>query len=389
MNKKNLLKYMDKPLLILMLVFSLLGLLMVLSASNVAAVVRYNVGPYYFFLKQLIFFLFSFTVGVIIIIRVDINKYKNLIPLSLLGLLILLSGLLLYGTVVNSSKSWIDLGLFSVQPSELSKLVLILYTGIFFGKYCKEELNKNKIWVYLSISGAIILLVAAQPDLGTAVIICGILFFTFISIPIPKNNLISILKIIAGAIITIGIIFLFNFSSFLNETQKSRLEFKNPCSRYTKDTGYQVCNGFIAIHNGGLLGEGLGKSTQKYLYLPEAHTDFIFTIIVEELGVIVGVIIFLGYGYMIFRIIKISKQCYNLRNSIICYGIAMMFLTHILVNFLGILALIPLTGVPLPLLSAGGSFTLTCVLSLFVVQRITIENKMTKKKLEISKLTGK
>ena len=134
---------------------------------------------------------------------------------------------------------------------------------------------------------------------------------------------------------------------------------------------------------------GLGKSTQEYLYLPEAHTDFIFTILVEELGVFAGLIVLVGYGYMIFRIIKISKKCYNLRNSIICYGVAMMFLTHLFINFLGILALMPLTGVPLPLLSYGGSFTITCLVGLFIVQRISIENNLTKKNLEISKIVGK
>lgn len=389
MKNKKLLKYMDKPLLAAMIIFSSLGLLLVLSASNVAAVVRYGVGPYYFFLKQLIFVVFSYLVGFIFIIRIDISKYKGLITLGIVSILILLAGLLLYGTVVNSAKSWIDLGFFSLQPSEIAKLLLILYMGFFFGTYAKKESNKNKIWIFLSVCASIILLVAAQPDLGTATIIAAIIFLTFIAIPLPKNNAASILKIVAGAGIIIIFIFLLTSSNFLTEAQMSRFEYRNPCNRYTKDTGYQVCNGFIAIHNGGLFGMGIGKSTQKYLYLPEAHTDFIFTILVEELGVIVASIVLLGYLYLVYRIIKISKQCYNLRNSIICYGVAMMILVHLLVSFLGILALIPLTGVPLPLLSAGGSFTLTCILSLFFVQRIAIENNLTKKGLEISKIVGK
>ncbi len=389
MKNKKLLKYMDKPLLAAMIIFSSLGLLLVLSASNVAAVVRYGVGPYYFFLKQLIFVVFSYLVSFIFIIRIDISKYKGLITLGIVSILILLAGLLLYGTVVNSAKSWIDLGFFSLQPSEIAKLLLILYMGFFFGTYAKKESNKNKIWIFLSVCASIILLVAAQPDLGTATIIAAIIFLTFIAIPLQKNNVASILKIVAGAGIIIIFIFLLTSSNFLTEAQMSRFEYRNPCNRYTKDTGYQVCNGFIAIHNGGLFGMGIGKSTQKYLYLPEAHTDFIFTILVEELGVIVASIVLLGYLYLVYRIIKISKQCYNLRNSIICYGVAMMILVHLLVSFLGILALIPLTGVPLPLLSAGGSFTLTCILSLFFVQRIAIENNLTKKGLEISKIVGK
>lgn len=389
MKKQRLLKYMDKPLLILMILFCSIGILLVLSASSVAAVVRYNVGPYYFFLRQLLFVIISFLIGFSIIIKVDINKYKGIVRISLIVLLVTLAGLLFYGTIVNSAKSWFKIGPFSFQPSEFAKLILVLYMGIFFGDYVKENTNQNKIWLFLTICGVIFLLVAAQPDLGTAIIIAGIVFLTFISIPMKKNNLVSTLKLVAGAGIIIIALFLTFSSSILTERQKSRFEFRAPCSRYTKDTGYQVCNGFIAIHNGGLFGMGIGKSTQKYLYLPEAHTDFIFTILVEELGVLAGLLILVGYGYIIFRIIKISKECYNLRNSIICYGIAMIFLMHILINFMGVLALVPLTGVPLPLLSYGGSFTLTSIISLFIVQRIAIENNMTKKRLEISKITGK
>lgn len=389
MKKQRLIKYMDKPLLIVMTLFSLVGILLVLSASSVAAVVRYNVGPYYFFLRQLLFVVVSFLFGFLVVIKIDINRYKHLIKIVLIGLLVVLAGLLFYGTIVNSAKSWFRIAGFSIQPSEFAKLILVIYMGVFFADYVKEGTDDRKIWLFLTVCGVIFLLVAAQPDLGTATIIAFIVFFTFIAIPMKKNNLINILKLVAGAGIVVVGIFLTFSSSILTETQRSRFEFNAPCTRYTKDTGYQVCNGFIAIHNGGLFGMGLGKSTQKYLYLPEAHTDFIFTILVEELGVLAGLVVLAGYAYMIFRIIKISKRCYNLRNSIICYGVAMMFLTHLFINFLGILALMPLTGVPLPLLSYGGSFTITCLMGLFIVQRISIENNLTKKNLEISKITGK
>ena len=127
-----------------------------------------------------------------------------------------------------------------------------------------------------------------------------------------------------------------------------------------------MCNGFIAIKNGGLFGLGFGNSTQKYLYLPEAHTDFIFPIICEELGSIVGAIIINGYGIMLWRILFIAKHANNVRNSIIAYGTFIYLALHILVNLLGVLALIPLTGVPLPLLSYGGSFTLNALILLFL-----------------------
>ena len=115
-----------------------------------------------------------------------------------------------------------------------------------------------------------------------------------------------------------------------SDSRLTRFIYKNPCSRYLSDSGYQVCNGYIAINNGGLFGVGIGKSTQKYLYLPASHTDFIFAIVIEELGAIIGTLLILGYIYMIYLIFKIAKSCYNLQNSIICYGIAIYFMLHIL-----------------------------------------------------------
>ncbi len=169
----------------------------------------------------------------------------------------------------------------------------------------------------------------------------------------------------------------------------SRLEFKNPCNRYSENTGYQVCNGFIAIHNGGLLGMGLGNSTQKYLYLPEAHTDFIFPILVEELGLLVGGLVIIGYGVILYRILKIAKMADNPRGSILAYGTFLLILFHLLVNFMGILALIPLTGVPVPFLSYGGSYTINILLMTFVVQRVAIETKTNQAKREIAKISNK
>lgn len=389
MKKKRLLPYMDKPLLIMMILYSCIGVLLVLSSSSVAAVVRYGVGPYYFFFKQLLFVVVSFLIGFIVILKIDIKKYKVLVPIAIIALIVTLVGLLAYGQMVNSARSWIDLGFFSLQPSEFAKVILVLYLGIFFGEEIKKEDNKYRFIKVLIICAIVVGLVAAQPDLGTAIIITGIIFLTFLSIPFKGNNLAFILKIGGSAILVVAAVFLMNSSSFLTEMQMNRFEYRNPCSRYTKDSGYQVCNGFIALHNGGLWGVGLGDSTQKYLYLPEAHTDFAFAILVEEMGAVIGAVVILGYIYIMYRIIKISKECYNIRNSIICYGIAMIILLHLLINFLGLLALIPLTGVPLPFLSYGGSFTVTVIISLFIVQRIAIENKLTKKRLEISKITGK
>ena len=164
----------------------------------------------------------------------------------------------------------------------------------------------------------------------------------------------------------------------------NRFIYRSPCDRYEEDSGYQVCNGFIAIDNGGIGGSGIGKSVQKYLYLPASHTDFIFPIVVEEMGVITGVAIIILYMVLIFLVFRVAKRCSRLQNSIICYGIAIYFMLHVFVNLGGVLGVIPLTGVPLPFLSYGGSFCVTVICSFAVIQRINIENEIDKRKAQLS-----
>ena len=294
MKGKSIFSKIDKPLLFMALLYSAIGVLLVLSASSVSAVLRNGESPYYFFIRQSVFVVVSYLIGFFVILKVPTKAYKALVPLVLAIIIGLLVFLLLYGSVVNNVKSWIDLGFFSVQPSEFAKTILIIYMGVFFGEYDKRKDKKYGFLIPISVGILIFGLTAAQPDLGTALIIAGIVFFTFLSIPLKNNTVAKALKILAGGALVAVIVFLVTGTSFLTEEQQSRLNFKAPCTRYVEKTGYQVCNGFIAINGGGLFGKGLGNSTQKYLYLPEAHTDFIFPIAVEELGVVVGGLMILG-----------------------------------------------------------------------------------------------
>ena len=122
--------------------------------------------------------------------------------------------------------------------------------------------------------------------------------------------------------------------------------------------------------------------------MPESHTDFIFAILVEELGLLVGIGVLLLYVLMLYRILKIAKEAYNLRNSILAYGTFWFFTFHIIINLCGMLSILPLTGVPLPLMSYGGSSTLNFIAMIFITQRVAIENKTTKYQLELKKLSN-
>lgn len=380
---KKMLSKMDKPLLFFTILYSVFGLIMILSASSVSAVLRYHVSTYYFFIRQLLFIIVSFAIG-IVILKLPTSKYKYFTPFLVLGILAALAGLFIYGRISNGAQSWYKIGFFNLQPTEFAKSIIIVYMAVFYDRILKKK-NTNVYNYLIPIAVAIVmfLLICMQPDFGGAVILAGITFLIFMILPIEKNNFTRLLKFLGIALIIGGIVFINSGNDFFNETQMARFKFKEPCKRYKEDTGYQVCNGFIAMHNGGLFGVGLGNSTQKYLYLPEAHTDFIFAIIVEELGLIFGILVILGYLYILYRILRVAKKSYTLRGSILAYGTFALIFMHLLINFLGSLAVIPLTGVPLPLLSYGGSFTINIIVMLFVVQRVSIENNIAKEKQEM------
>ena len=380
---KKMLSKMDKPLLFFTILYSVFGLIMILSASSVSAVLRYHVSTYYFFIRQLLFIIVSFAIG-IVILKLPTSKYKYFTPFLVLGILAALAGLFIYGRISNGAQSWYKIGFFNLQPTEFAKSIIIIYMAVFYDRILKKK-NTNVYNYLIPIAVAIVmfLLICMQPDFGGAVILAGITFLIFIILPIEKNNFTRLLKFLGIALIIGGIVFINSGNDFFNETQMARFKFKEPCKRYKEDTGYQVCNGFIAMHNGGLFGVGLGNSTQKYLYLPEARTDFIFAIIVEELGLIFGILVILGYLYILYRILRVAKKSYTLRGSILAYGTFALIFMHLLINFLGSLAVIPLTGVPLPLLSYGGSFTINIIMMLFVVQRVSIENNIAREKQEM------
>ena len=383
---KSLFLKIDKPLFFLTLVYSILGLVMIFSASSVSTVLRYHVPPSYFFVRQLLFVGVSTLAGIFVILRIPIKKYRLIAPLYLIISIAMLAFIFVFGRVAGGAQSWYKLGFLNLQPTEFAKSALILYMAMFYEKSIKKKHPFSYQFIPIVFAIAIFALVAAQPDFGGAMIIAGIVFFLFLSVPFEAKSKVHIIRILGIGALILLFTLLYSGSEIFNSAQLSRLKFQNPCQRYMEDTGYQVCNGFIAYHNGGLFGVGLGNSTQKYLYLPEAHTDFIFPILVEELGLIIGILTILGYIYLLYRILRIAKKADSIRNSMICYGTFLYLLMHLLINFMGSLALIPLTGVPLPFLSYGGSFNMNVILMIFIVQRIAIETKQNEEKRTLSRM---
>ncbi len=379
----------DKPLFIIMILLCGIGLIMVFSSSFVSAGLRYHKDSLYFFIRQLIFLVASF-IGGFIVLKIPTKIYKAFSWLLIIGISTLLILLLIYGSITNHAQSWFYIPHtgFALQPSEFAKSFLIIFMATYYDRLYKKKVSNISLYLIpLSIALLLVILIIMQPDLGSALILFAIAFCIFISIPTVKPNIRRSLTLVAAIGVILGVVLLYTGSDFIKSEQiSSRFNFLNPCKRYKDKTGYQVCNGFIAINNGGLTGVGIGNSTQKRMYLPESHTDFIFAILVEELGVITGVLVLLMYAYMLYRILNIAKNTYNLRNSILAYGTFWLFSLHILINLSGMLALLPLTGVPLPLLSYGGSSTINFVIMLFIVLRVSIENNKKSYEIEVKKV---
>lgn len=376
---------MDKVLLFVSLVLIIFGTLNIVTASSREAVVNNDVNLFYYFFKHSIILVGSF-VGASIILKVPTKQYKKLMPIIYIAILGLNLFLILRGGSTRGAQNWIDLKFFKLQPSELAKPTLIVTLALMFEVYYKKLQDPNEkhdiiIWKILGFGLIFPLLVFLQKDLGTAIILLGIFAVMFLSSPISKIEKIKSI-VIVGVIGIIGLITMLNFAGYiLSDTQKSRFDFFNPCSKYT-ESGYQVCNAFIAINNGGLTGVGIGKSTQKYSYIPEPHTDMVFSIIAEENGLIICSLIFIAYLIILYRVLKISMKVKSIRGRYICLGASSYIFLHILINLGGLFGVIPLTGVPLPFLSYGGSFTLSLITTLAIVQRVHIEMKNEKIKIK-------
>lgn len=374
--KKNF-KDMDKVLLVVTIFMFVFGLLNIVTASSRSVVLRYNTSLYNFFYKQLINLLAGSVAG-LFILNVPTKNYKKwgiLAFATVSGLLLYLS---LYGTIHKGSVNWIKFMGFTLQPSELAKPTIILCLAVLFEMFAKKLRSRGNnhydlIGIILIVGCIFPLMVFLQHDLGTAIILFGIFGVMFLASPILRADKLKTCVFGIILVLILGSIIILKRGSLLSETQMSRFDFFDPCSKY-ETGGYQICNGFIAINEGGLLGVGIGDSKQ-ISYIPESHTDSVFAIIAEEYGFIRTTFVFIAYIVILGRILSLASKANTLRGRYICLGVATYIFLHILINLGGLFGIMPLTGVPLPFLSYGGSFTLSLFIALAMVQRIHIETK--------------
>ena len=251
------------------------------------------------------------------------------------------------GVTVNGARRWLGSGPFQFQPSELLKLALVLYGATLLARrparvHDLRELSKP----LLVVVGAACLLVATQPDIGTAMVIAFTTCALLVAAGIPLRNL----AIIGGSALAVVALY-----AIARPYARARLtSFLDPWA-HASGSGFQAVQGQIAIGSGGLFGVGPGESVQKIFYLPEAHTDFILAVIGEELGVVgVSALLFL-YGLIAYAGLRAAKAARSLHSALIAVGMTSLIVSQALLNVFAVLGLAPLTGVPLPLVSYGSS----------------------------------
>lgn len=373
---KRMFRDIDKPLFFVTTVLFIFGLLNIVTASSREAVVRYANPLYYYFFKQLAM-LIAGVIAALVIIKVDTKKYK---PIAIFAFIVIFGALIyltLFGLDNRGSKNWIAILGFTFQPSEFAKPVIVVCLALLFELFNKKLHNKDTkhidmIGIILFVGLAIPAIVFIQKDLGTAFIIACIFGVMFLASPIMRMEKFKTMLVLLVTVVMAGLIMYSVKGYVLSAEQVDRFNFIAPCSNY-ETGGYQICNGFIAINDGGLLGLGIGKSKQKYSYIPEPHTDSVFAIIAEENGLLRSSLVFIAYLYILKRILDLSSKANTNRGRYICLGVATYIFMHIIVNLGGLFGLLPLTGVPLPFFSYGGSFTISLIISLALVQRVHIE----------------
>ncbi len=281
----------------------------------------------------------------------------------ILGLLIWAS---LYGVTASGSQRWVSLYFINIQPSELMKIAIIIFYAKFYHRMQISSINNFKnLLIPFAILILPILLVATQPDLGTAILIAlsGIIVLWLAGLHVRYFVYSSLAFLVSTPFII----------SFLEPYQKLRiLTFFNP-ERDPLGAGYQIIQSKIAVGSGGLTGKGFLKGTQSYLeFLPEKHTDFIFTLFSEEHGFTGSVIILLIYAIMVFRVVKIGSKARSFFAKLFCYSFAASIFIYVTVNMSMVLGLLPIVGSPLPIMSYGGSSLLATMIGFSVVMSAKI-----------------
>lgn len=361
----------DRWLLFLVSVLVIIGLLMVASASIAISDHQFH-QPFYYFYKQVIFLLLGIGLGCIVV-QFDIALWEKMSGALLISVMVLLALVLIpgIGHSINGSMRWIGYGSLSIQVSEITKFVVVIYFASYLVR--KHDEFHNSLIGFLKplfLLAVISLMLLREPDFGaTAVIMATALGMMFLGGMLLRHFVL----LFGSVLISLAIL------AISEPYRMKRLTtFLDPWAN-PFGNGYQLTQSLIAFGRGGWLGTGLGKSVQKVFYLPEAHTDFLFSVIAEELGLIGISMVTVLFMILVLRIFSIGRQAQKLQQHFagyVAYGFAFWITIQFIVNIGVSSGIMPTKGLTLPLMSYGGSSMLITCMVFAVILRIDYENRM-------------
>lgn len=335
--------------LVVVTVLCLLGLVMVLSASSITALEEHG-SSWYFFLRQSIWLTIG-VVAMVVCLRVDYHRWQPLAGPLLIVSVILLAALLVPGNpaalTVNGSTRWLGWGPVSVQPSELAKLAIVLYTATLMSRR-ESQIRDTRVTLrpVLLVLTAVGVLVILQPDLGTTIIIAAIGFTLLFAAGSPLLSLLGYSLVALGGAVVLSVVEPYR--------RERLLSFLDPWESYSEG-GYQTIQSHVGLASGGWFGTGLGNSRAKWGFLPEAHTDFIFAIIGEEMGLIgATAVVVLVLAFVVLGA-RVAATAPDLLGTLLATGVVVWMVVQAFVNIGAAVGLMPVTGLPLPFVSSGGS----------------------------------
>lgn len=347
----------DRWLVGALVLISLFGLIMVYDASVSIAIRDFN--DQYHFIKDQIRWLGIGYLALFIFSRIDYRFWKQFVIPILLITFILLIAVFIPGIGVRAlgAHRWINLGFFVLQPAEIAKISMILYLSLWF-----SHVEKGRLISFLLLLGMVVGLVLLEPDLGTSFIIVSIAVSLYFLSGAPISHFLFLLPVLLFGIGLLSIFSPYRLARVLT--------FLHPESD-PLGASYQIRQVLIALGSGGVFGVGFGKSRQKYEYLPEANTDSIFAIIGEETGFVGSIVLLCIMLFVVWRGFRIARHAPDLFGRFTAYGISVWFAIQTCINLGAMVALIPLTGVPLPLISYGGSSLIIFMLSFGILLNIS------------------
>jgi rod shape determining protein RodA len=362
---RRLLTNIDWMLIGLVVAISLLGIMNIYSATTPYKIVG---APYY--LKQLNWLLFGIMV-VTVVCGVDYHFLEDFSYWLYGFLIVLLVAVLVVGRRSMGATRWLSLGFFTIQPSELMKIVIIsTFAKYFAGVQAVNGLSIREVLVPLGILAVPAVLIMKQPDLGTAVLVILIALSMAIYVGLQWSTVVTF------ALVTIPAVWL-GWTKVLRPYQKNRiLDFINP-ERSRLGSGYHIIQSKIAIGSGGVFGKGFVKGTQSQLrFLPEQHTDFAFSVFAEEWGFIGCLVLIILYVSLILWGLNIARRCNDRFGSLLAVGVTAMLFWHTVINMGMVIGLFPVVGVPLPFFSYGGTSMITSMVGIGILQSISMRRFM-------------